>query len=78
MSDSSSGALAARVIFMNGLTRDEAIALMRAAKAVLPDPESLAFSMATPNNLGWTVADLVEHVAAEHEYMRSHGAPKPD
>lgn len=76
--DAKEGAAVPRVIFLHGLSREEAVSLMRAAKAVLPDPEGLAFSMATPSNLEWRVRDLVEHVAEEHAYMREHGKPKPD
>jgi len=58
-----------KVIFLHGFTQDEALAAMRAVKAALPNPGSIAFSMATETNVRWKVSDLIEHVSEEHESM---------
>lgn len=54
------------VILMHGLSQEDALAVMRAAKAVLGDPAGTAFAMTTETSLGWTVSDLMEHLAEEH------------
>ncbi len=66
------------VILLHGLSQDEALAVMRAAKAALPDPAKLAFAMTTQTSLTWTVAELMEHLAEEHASMMEHGKAKPD
>ncbi len=60
---------AAKVVFMHGFTNEEAVAIMRAVKAALADPGAVAFSVSTPSNLEWKVADLVREVAEEHAQM---------
>jgi hypothetical protein len=62
-----------KVVFMHGFTADEAFAAMRAVKAVSADPLSIAFSMSTQANLGWTVKDLIAEVGKEHAMMRDGG-----
>jgi hypothetical protein len=63
-----------KVVFMHGFTKDEALAAMRAVKAAVADPSSIAFSMSTETNLSWKVSDLVREVSREHEEMSK---PKP-
>ena len=58
-----------KVIVMHGLTQDEAVAAMRAVKASLGLKDEVAFAMSTEANLGWKLAELVEHVLEEHETM---------
>jgi hypothetical protein len=59
-----------KVIFMHGLSQDEALAAMRAVKAALKGAQDIAFSMSTPTNLEWKVSELVEEVGREHAMMR--------
>lgn len=61
-----------RLILMHGLDQAQAVAAMRAVKAALGSPDDLAFAMTTESNLDWPVAELVEHVLEEHEYMRKN------
>ena len=44
---------------------------MRFFKAVLPDPQSLIFAVATETALDWTFRDYATHLAQEHEEMKS-------
>jgi len=69
---------AVRLVFLHGFEPSEALAVLRAAKAAVKDPENVAASMSTPTNLEWKVGDLVAHVAEEHAWFREHGSPKPD
>jgi hypothetical protein len=58
------------VILMHGLSQEDALAVMRAAKAALRDPAAVAFAMTTEANLDWKVRDLLEHLAEEHASHR--------
>lgn len=59
------------LVFLHGMSREEAVTAMRAVKAALPDRD-IAFSMSTPSNVQWKVADLIEEVSAEHRYMQKN------
>jgi hypothetical protein len=59
------------VILMHGLSQEEALAVMRAAKAALPDPARAAFAMTTETSLDWKVSELLEHLAEEHRAHRA-------
>ncbi|MDL2229122.1 DUF3783 domain-containing protein [Treponema sp. OttesenSCG-928-L16] len=67
------------VIFLHGFSREQLIAVMRAAKKAAAEagmePSSIAFASSTPNNLGWTVKDLIREVREEHEYMQNNPPP---
>jgi len=58
-----------KVVVMHGFTQDEAVAAMRAVKSSLGVKDEIAFAMSTEANLGWKLAELVEHVLEEHEIM---------
>lgn len=66
------------LVYLYGLTQEEAVAAMRAVKAALPQRD-IAFSMATPHNLEWKVSAMVEEVLEEHEMMKKNppSAPNP-
>ncbi|MCF7928258.1 MAG: DUF3783 domain-containing protein [Spirochaetales bacterium] len=61
-----------RIVFLHGFNQDQAVRIMRAVKQVTDDPAGIAFSMSTPNNIEWTVKDLISEVREEHEYMRKN------
>jgi hypothetical protein len=63
-----------KVVFLHGFSKDEALAAMRAVKAAVADPASIAFSMSTETNLSWKVSDLVKEVSREHGEMTGPGA----
>ncbi|MFW6362095.1 MAG: DUF3783 domain-containing protein [Spirochaetota bacterium] len=65
-----------RVILIHGFSREETIAIMRAAKSVSEDPQGIAFTTSTPSNLDWKLRDLIIEVREEHEYMRQN-PPRP-
>ena len=59
-----------RVVLIHGFSREETIAIMRAAKSAVEDPQGVAFTTSTPNNIEWKLRDLITEVREEHEYMR--------
>ena len=61
-----------RMVLIHGFSRNETIAIMRAAKSVSADPQGIAFTTSTPSNLDWKLRDLIVEVREEHEYMRKN------
>ena len=59
-----------RMVLIHGFSREETIAVMRAAKTAVSDPQGVAFTTSTPTNLDWKLRDLIVEVREEHEYMR--------
>jgi hypothetical protein len=66
-----------RVVLIHGFSRDETIAIMRAAKSTAADPQGIAFTTSTPANLDWKLRDLIVEVREEHEYMQQN-PPQPN
>lgn len=66
----------AQVVLLHGFSSDQALAVMRAAKAAAAeagaDPAEIAFAMTTPTNIEWKVSQLLTDVAEEHDYMRKN------
>ncbi|MFP4267682.1 MAG: DUF3783 domain-containing protein [Spirochaetaceae bacterium] len=61
-----------RMILIHGFNREETIAIMRAAKTAVQDPQGVAFTTSTPSNLEWKLEDIIGEVRQEHEYMRKN------
>ncbi len=61
-----------RVVFMGVESQERAVTLMRGIKSVSEDPGEIAFAMITRTALGWSLQEYVDHVCAEHEYMKTH------
>ncbi len=61
-----------KLILIHGFTNEEAVAMMRAVKAAVPDPGEIAFAITTPTNLEWKIKDLVDQVRLEHEYLKEN------
>jgi len=61
-----------KIVFLHGFSQEDALQVMRAVKAVAPEPEKIAFSMSTPTNMEWKVKDLIKEVWEEHEYMQQN------
>jgi hypothetical protein len=55
-----------KVVILHGFDDEEATTIMRAAKAVIKEPRSVAFAMSTPMNLEWKLGELIDHVGEEH------------
>ncbi len=68
--------MASQVVLLHGFTSDQALAVMRAAKAAVAeageDPTAIAFAMTTPTNVDWKVSQLLAEVAEEHEYLKKN------
>jgi len=60
-----------KAVVLHGFSNEEALALMRAAKALKLSGPSPAFAMTTPITVEWKVGDLLEHLAEEHGAMMS-------
>jgi len=61
-----------RMVLIHGFSREETIAIMRAAKSVAADPQGIAFTTSTPSNIEWKLRDVITEVREEHEYMRKN------
>jgi hypothetical protein len=64
------------VVLLHGFSSDQALAVMRAAKAAAAeagvDPTAIAFAMSTATNVDWKVSQLLEEVSQEHQYMKKN------
>ncbi len=58
-----------KLIFINGFSRDEVFEIMRAVKKVVKEPQDVAFCMGTPDNMSFTVKELISQVTEEHRMM---------
>ncbi|MFO7848425.1 MAG: DUF3783 domain-containing protein [Spirochaetia bacterium] len=61
-----------RMVLIHGFSREETVAIMRAAKTAVQDPQGVAFTTSTPSNLEWKLGDIISEVRQEHEYMRKN------
>lgn len=59
-----------KAVILHGFRDEEALAVMRAVKALKLGASSTAFATTTPTSMGWKVSDLVEHLAEEQAMMR--------
>ena len=66
-----------RMVLIHGFSREETIAIMRAAKSAVSDPQGIAFTTSTPSNIEWKLRDVITEVREEHEYMRNN-PPQPN
>jgi hypothetical protein len=60
-----------RVVMVNTTEREQILRVMRSFKAVLPDPQDMIFAVITDTALTWTFGEYIEHLAGEHEYMKT-------
>lgn len=58
-----------KAVVMHGYSSEEALAVMRAVKALGIDAEHTAFATTTPTSIGWKLEDLIVHLSEEHEAM---------
>ncbi len=60
-----------RAVMVNAMEREQVLYVMRSFKAVLPDPQHMIFAIITDTALTWTFSEYIEHLAMEHEYMKT-------
>jgi hypothetical protein len=65
-----------KIIVLHGFSPEEAVVIMRAAKAALPAAADTAFAMSTETNLGWKLKDLFAHVGEEHRQFKEGQATR--
>ncbi len=58
-----------RAIVMYGLSKKEALEVMKAVKA-LPEMGDTAFAMTTDTNIEWPLGQLVFELSEEHKMMK--------
>lgn len=58
-----------RAIVMHGLSKKEALEVMKAVKAI-PEMSETAFAMTTETSLRWPVEQLVFELSEEHRVMK--------
>ncbi len=51
--------------------KPDAVALMRSFKSVLPGDADPAFALITETGMDWTVAEYLDHIRKEHDYMKT-------
>jgi len=63
-----------RAVIMYGMTKEEALAIMRAVKSVGPSMHEVAFAMSTETNIQWPLGQLVAELSEEHRMMKEYRA----
>ena len=66
-----------RVVLMHSQDRQQVIKILRSFKKVLANPQDVIFAMITETALAWTFQHYFEHLAKEHEYMKTR-SPEHD
>lgn len=59
-----------RAVVMYGMSKQEALAVMKAVKAISPSMKDTAFAMTTDTNIAWPLGQLIAELSAEHRMMR--------
>lgn len=67
-----------KAVILHGFKDEEAIAIMRAVKALGLGAPAPAFAVTTPASREWKVDYLLEHLAEEHAMARKAGGITPD
>ncbi|MBN2652181.1 MAG: DUF3783 domain-containing protein [Spirochaetales bacterium] len=68
-SDISESLVDEKVVLLNGFSREEVFAILKAVKAVVSDPKEVAFATSTPVNLDWKFKDIISDVSQEHKFF---------
>lgn len=66
-----------KVVLLHGFDDDELMNVVRAVKAAVQDPGSVAFASTTPTNVGWKVGELLDHVGEEHKAWANRSSAGP-
>ena len=64
-----------RVIIMHGFEYAEIDLIMRAVKKQVESPRDVIFAKSTENSLKMKLADLIEDLAEDHEYLKNNPPP---
>ena len=62
-------ALLNKVILLNGFDYQEISAIMKAVKALFPNPKDLIFAKSTATNLDMSFGDIIEDISEDHAYL---------
>lgn len=63
-----------RAVILYGMTKEEALAIMRAVKSASPSMQDVAFAMSTETNIKWPLGQLVAELSEEHRMMKEYRA----
>ncbi len=72
--DMSSDAEPFRAIVLHGFSNEEALAIMKAVKALGPAMKQAAFATTTDTNIHWPLGQLISELANEHRMMQRYRA----
>ena len=61
-----------KVILMHGFSYAEIDLIMRAVKKQLDNPRDIIFAKSTENSLKMKLADLIEDLSEDHEYLKNN------
>lgn len=67
-----------KAVILHGFKDEEAIAIMRAVKALGLGAPAPAFAVTTPTSKKWKVEYLLKHLAEEQAMVRGPGGITPD
>lgn len=56
-----------QAVILNGFPREQLFQIVRAIKAVVDNPDQIAFGSLTQNNQTWTLEDLIVELHREHD-----------
>jgi len=65
-----------RAIVMYGMSKEEALAVMKAVKAISPSMKGTAFAMTTDTNIAWPLGRLIAELSEEHRMMKEWNAAR--
>ncbi len=70
--ESEKNALDNKVIILNGFSYEEIDKIMRSVKQLFEKPRDLIFAKTTPTSIKMTVAELIEDISEDHEYLKKN------
>ncbi len=66
------GPLENKVIIMNGFSNAEIARIMKSVKSLFDNPRDLIFAKTTETSLQMKLADLIEDMSEDHEYLKKN------
>lgn len=67
-----------RAVIMYGMSNQEALAVMKAIKAISPSMKDTAFAMTTETNITWPLGQLIAELSTEHKMMKKWTETQPE
>ena len=64
-----------KTLILDGFSREEALAVLRAVKSSVPNPREIIFAMTTDQSKNLVLKDLLADLREEHEYFLKNPPP---